>query len=505
MSVSTTNIPDLDLTNFTILVIDDNPTNLGVAVDYLEDAGLTILVARNGESGLKRAKYAHPDIILLDVLMPGMDGFETCCRLKGDHETKDIPVIFMTALSGIEDKVKGFELGGVDYLTKPIQSQEVLARVKVHLQLRSLTKTLENQTKTLEEQNQRLKKEIKQRMEVEAELNETLQQLQATQDELIQSEKMAALGQLVAGVAHEINTPLGAINSSVRNLANFLAHHLKQLPSFFQTLSKERESHFFTLLERSSQQTTPLSTREQRQIRKALTGQMTSHSIDKAAKLANILVGIGVCDDLDPLLPLLKDPEGEKILQTAYQFANLQTSTRNIVTAAERAAKVVFALKTYAHDDSSGNKIEANIIEGIETILTLYYNQLKYGVDVIRNYDDSLPSILCYPDQLNQVWTNLIHNGIQAMDSKGTLTIDVRKQDDQIKVSFTDSGKGIPPEVIPKIFQPFFTTKPPGEGSGLGLDIVKKIVDKHQAQIEVESGPGKTTFTVMLPIELLSE
>ncbi|WP_366511382.1 ATP-binding protein [Moorena sp. SIO4A1] len=236
-----------------------------------------------------------------------------------------------------------------------------------------------------------------------------------------------------------------------------------------------------------------------------MTGQMTSHSIQKAAKLANILVGIGVWDDLHPLLPLLKDPEGEKILQTAYQFANLQTSTRNIVTAAERAAKVVFALKNYAHDDSSGNKIEANIIEGIDTILTLYYNQLKYGVEVIINYEDSLPAILCYPDQLNQVWTNLIHNSIQAMDSKGTLTIDVRQQDDQIKVSFNDSAKGIPPEIIPKIFQPFFTTKPPGEGSGLGLDIVKKIVDKHQGQIEVESVPGKTTFTVVLPIEIVSE
>ncbi|NEP27660.1 ATP-binding protein, partial [Moorena sp. SIO3I6] len=150
---------------------------------------------------------------------------------------------------------------------------------------------------------------------------------------------------------------------------------------------------------------------------------------------------------------------------------------------------------------SSGEKIDAQITDGIDTVLTLYHNQLKHGVDVYRNYDDSLPVIGCYPDELNQVWTNLIHNALQAMENKGTLTINVRQQDDQIKVSITDTGKGIPPEIQPKIFQPFFTTKPAGEGSGLGLDIVRKIVEKHHGHMEVDSVPGETTFTVSLPIQ----
>jgi signal transduction histidine kinase len=332
-----------------------------------------------------------------------------------------------------------------------------------------------------------------------------LQQLKATQDELIQSEKMAALGQLVAGVAHEINTPLGAISASARNLANFWNNHLLQFPAFLQQLSPERQSDFLALLQKSSQQNTSLSTREQRQIKKSLLAQLQSRNIENAESLANSLVRMGVCDDIELFVPLLKNSEGENILKAAYQFANVQTSIRNITLASERASKVVFALKTYARYDISGNKVEVQITEGIETVLTLYSSQLKQSVIVIRNYEDSLPPILCYPDELNQVWTNLIHNALQAMEYHGTLTLEVKRQNGNLRVSVMDSGKGISPEIMPKIFQPFFTTKAAGEGSGLGLDIVKKIIEKHQGQIEVESVPGKTTFTVSLPLETKEE
>ncbi|MDY6936324.1 MAG: CHASE2 domain-containing protein [Cyanobacteriota bacterium] len=332
------------------------------------------------------------------------------------------------------------------------------------------------------------------------ELANTLQQLQTTQQELIQSEKMAALGQLVAGVAHEVNTPLGAINSSVRNIANFWEDNLDTLPNFFQKLSPERQPDFLALLEKTSTRDIPLSTREQRKIKRSLTSELKEKSIENAATIANLLVGIGVYENLDRFLPLLQDPESPTILKTAYQFANVQTSTRTIATAAERAAKVVFALKTYARYDQTGTKVEAQVTEGMETVLTLYQNQLKHNVDVTQNFDRTLPPILCYPDELNQVWTNLIHNALQAMDNKGSLAIDVVRQEEKIRVDITDSGKGIPADVLPKIFNPFFTTKPPGEGSGLGLDIVRKIIDKHQGTIDVESIPGKTTFTVLLPI-----
>ena len=160
-----------DLKDQNILIVDDNTTNLAVMVDYLEDSGLTTLVSQDGESSLKRAKYAKPSIILLDILMPGLDGYETCSRLKNDPETRDIPVIFMTALSSTEDKVRGFEVGAVDYVTKPIQPAEVLARISLHLKFRYMTQTLAKQ-------NEMLKTEIEQRKVIQAQLNKINSKLQ---------------------------------------------------------------------------------------------------------------------------------------------------------------------------------------------------------------------------------------------------------------------------------------------------------------------------------------
>lgn len=134
----------LNFQSYSLLIVDDNPTNLAVVVDYLEEYGFKVMVARNGHTALKRAKLAKPDLILLDVMMAGIDGFETCRRLKADPDTAEIPVIFMTALANTQDKVQGFQVGAVDYLTKPIQHEELLARVTTHLRIRDLTEHLEH-------------------------------------------------------------------------------------------------------------------------------------------------------------------------------------------------------------------------------------------------------------------------------------------------------------------------------------------------------------------------
>ena len=474
------NTPTTDSSKGNILVVDDTPANLRLLVDILTENGYKVRPVPNGKLALSAARGFPPDLILLDIMMPEINGYEVCEKLKADKLTCDIPVIFISAINDVLDKVKAFGVGGVDYISKPFQVEEVLARVGTHLAMSYLQKSLQTKNE---------------------ELSTTLEQLKATQSQLIQSEKMALLGQLIAGIGHEINTPLGAIRASVDNIADFLNQALENLPKFLQQLSPERQQDFFALLHKSLQQDMGFSSKEKRQLKRALIRQLQSQNIANAETIADTLVDLGIYDEIEIFLPLLKDPDSQMILNTAYQLSTLKKSTKTISTATDRAAKIVFALKSYARYDATAEKVETNITDGIETILTLYHNQIKQGVDVIRNYAN-LPPVLCYPDELNQVWTNLIHNALQAMNNQGTLTIDTTRQDTRVLISIIDSGKGIPQEIQHKIFEPFFTTKPAGQGSGLGLDIVKKILKKHEGTIEVESIPGKTRFTVSIPISL---
>ena len=348
----------------------------------------------------------------------------------------------------------------------------------------------------LAEYNRTLETKVEERTQ---ELSQTLEHLKATQQELIQSEKMAALGQLIAGIAHEINTPLGAIRASINNITDALNDSIHQLPQLLRELSTEQQELFFAFTQQAFQPKSPLTSREERQLKRKLIKELEKQDLEDADDVADTLVDMGLYQDIEPFIPLLTAANSKLILQVAYDLVTQQTNSQNIETAVERASKIIFALKSYARYDHAGQAIKANLIEGLNVVLTLYHNQLKHGIELTTNYQ-KIPEILCYPDELNQVWTNLIHNAIQAMNNQGQLDIMVFSQAEQVVVQITDSGVGIPDEIKDRIFEPFFTTKGAGEGSGLGLDIVKKIINKHNGNIMVESQPGKTTFSIALPI-----
>jgi two-component system NtrC family sensor kinase len=408
-----------------ILIVDDTPTNLKVLFELLNQSGFKVSVAKSGESALTKVHQALPDLILLDVMMPGIDGFETCRRLQADTRTKDIPVIFMTVLSDVVDKVNGLNLGAVDYITKPIEQQEVLARIKVHLELRK------------------------------------------AQLRLLQEEKMAALGQLVAGVAHEINNPVNFIYANLPHAKQYTYELLKLIDLY--------ELHTPQLIPEV---------------------QAYSEEIDWEF----------VKEDLPQLL-------------------------HSMQVGAERILEIVRSLKVFSHRDESESKpvdIHEGIDS---TLMLLsrrlqakpgHQDLLNADVEVIKQYG-KIPLIEGFPGQLNQVFMNILANAIDAINEKMearknnpepdsptfipkiTICTEVTPDQKNVVIRISDNGMGMPEELRHKIFEQFFSTKPVGQGTGLGLSISRQIiVTKHHGTIEVYSTLEQgSEFVVTLP--LLSE
>ncbi|WP_414755443.1 response regulator [Anabaena sp. CCY 9910] len=423
-----------------VLLVDDNPNNLKVLSEAVQGCGWKALMATDGESALEQTEYAHPDLILLDVMMPGIDGFETCRRLKANPITQNTPVIFMTALSDATDKVKGLEIGAVDYITKPFQHEEVIARLKLHLKISHLTRTLEQKVQ-----------------ERTAELTQSLQQLKQTQIQLIQSEKMSTLGQLVAGIGHEINNPIGFISGNCSHIEEYVKDILRLVH---------------------------------------LQQQKLSHSDPEIEELVEEI-------DLEYLAADLP-----KILGSMHQGI-------------DRLKDISLSLRTFARSDISSKvefQIHEGMNSTLMLLKHRLKDQTdRPKIEVIKEYG-TLPPITCYPGQLNQVFMNIIANAIDAFDDlhqkcsdqkikvsePHTITINTSVDQEQASVTICieDNALGIPPEVQDRIFEPSFTTKAVGKGTGLGLAITHQIiVDKHNGQIKCLSTLGKgTKFIITLPI-----
>lgn len=277
--------------------------------------------------------------------------------------------------------------------------------------------------------------------EEKAQQQQLIQRLEEAQNQLLQSEKMAAIGQLAAGVAHEINNPVGFIFSNLQTLQEYLQKMGKYIDLLGKIIDK--------------------------------VPQNTLHAMKADYVQRNQLeMVLSDCPEL-----VAESLEG-----------------------ADRVMAIVKSLKEFSHVDSTDWQ-EADITQGIESTLRILSNELKYKAEVVRHYAPNLPHIYCQPMQLNQVFMNLLVNAAQAIETFGKIEVSVREVDDAVEIKVQDSGSGIAPEHLKRIFEPFFTTKPVGKGTGLGLSLSYSIIHRHQGQIKVTSELGKgTCFTLHLPL-----
>jgi two-component system NtrC family sensor kinase len=338
-------------------------------------------------------------------------------------------------------------------------------------------------------------------------LNRSIQDLKDSQAHLIQSEKMAGLGQIVASVAHEINTPLGAIKASSTNLLHSWNKLMLGVKKQYSRIP-ELDSGLLQSLDYFLKDTIRpvLTTKEARIQKKELKTELMSKGFTQelADEIGDILSEVSIFKISKDLMFILNHPDWRDYLDFITLSRGIAHNNDNILIATDKTARIVSALKTFSQKDNHGRKTLYNFKNGIHTILTIYGSLLKQGVEIEEEYE-SIPDFLAFGEELNQVWTNLIHNSIQAMNSSGKIWIIAKKisanNNQYVQVTIKDNGPGIPLENFEKIFNPFFTTKGSGEGSGLGLHITRQIVDKHNGSIDLKSIPGDTQFTVTIPLE----
>ncbi|MEH2132321.1 MAG: response regulator [Nostoc sp.] len=418
-----------------ILVVDDLRDNLRLLSNLLREQGYEVRTAINGTMALRSAQSEPPALILLDINMPDIDGYEVCRQLKASEETRNIPIIFISALDDALDKVKAFQVGGVDYITKPFRVEEMLIRIETQLKVQRFTQTLEQQ--------------VEQRT---GELSQALHHLQQAQIQLVQQEKLSALGNLVAGVAHEINNPIG-----------FIAGNLNEAQQRVQELMEHLNLYRHHAPE----------------------GDIANHAEEI---------------DLDYLLEDLPNMI-DSMKMGCDRLKNISTSLRTF-SRADQDYKVPFNIH---------QGIDSTIL-----ILKhrLKANEQHPAIEVITNYGN-LPQIECFPGQLNQVFMNILANAIDALDESNTgcsfeeikaspncITITTSVENSLVKIAIADNGKGMSEQVKSKIFDHLFTTKAVGKGTGLGLAIARQIVEEtHGGKLSFNSVLGEgTEFIIEIPL-----
>lgn len=332
------------------------------------------------------------------------------------------------------------------------------------------------------------------------ELEEMVRSLDAARDSMIESEKLAALGHLTTTIAHELNTPLGAIVSSNQTIGAEVRDLLKSLPAFLASLEGADRALFEVLFRHALHDHPPEGpVRADRARRKEIEAQLKAMGQAEPVRMAEALVEMGMLDFPAEDGARMGTPKALEIVLVCEKVFDFVRAQGIIALASAKAARTVEALLRYNRTEEPGETKEFDLRTEIDVCLTLFQGRTKGRVEVRKHYQN-VPPIRGRLDALNQVWTNLISNALQAMDYHGILEVAVfPTPEGGAGFSIADNGPGIPTEHREKVFRPFFTTKKSGEGTGLGLSISRSAVDAHGGTIEFDSRPGHTVFTVVLP------
>ncbi len=582
----------------TVLAVDDTPEVLAFLVRVLTLGGYEVRAAASGELALAAIDANPPDLILLDVRMPGLDGLEVCRRLKAVGETQEIPVILVSAFADVQECVQGLRLGAADCITKPFQREELLARVKTHLGLRSARASLVQQSTALRRINEQLQAEMAERLHVESELRESLAEAerarcallsvledrQQAEEELRQSEtRYRSLFEASYDAIMTLEPPTWNFTSAnpatlamfrAESYVEFLACRPDDIAPELQrdgtksAVAAERNissamqdgSAYFEWTHRrlngeefpatvgltriawggkSFLQATVRDISEQKRLEAELgharkleaVGQLAAgiaHEINTPAQfvgdglqflkeaiggyrrsLAQYMRAAETLELLgghDALLGDIRQTAQEIDLE--YFEGNAADAVESCIDGVGRIASIVRAMKEFAHPDQR-EMAAADLNQALQNTLIIARNEYKYVADVDTDYGE-LPPVLCHVGDLNQVFLNLIVNAAHAIrdvvgssGQKGQIRVRTRREERWACIQIADSGSGIPEAIRQRVFEPFFTTKEVGKGSGQGLAIAHSIiVTKHHGKLSfVSEVGGGTTFTIRLPTD----
>ena len=434
--------------NSTVLIVDDSELMRVILVDIISSFGYESVTAKDGYTALNLLKTGKFDLVLLDVIMPGMDGFEVCKIIKQQFKLMEIPVIFITSNNSNEDIVKCFEVGGIDYLSKPINSFELKARIKTHLDLKRAHDKVRHSNEQLLQVTDNLYAANKLISKKNIELEESLGKLKNAELQLLQKEKVAGIGQLAAGAAHEINTPLGFIMSNFETMNKYMIK-LKELLTLY--------------------------------------GYFKEIKIDENY---NKLV--------ENILNYEKKNHMNFILTDAFEL--LKDTKEGLV----RVRNIVFALRAFSNIDQVTELGLYDLNQGIENTLIIAQVEIMSYAIIEKKFSD-IPLVFALGSEINHVLLNILMNSVYAIKSKsnveqGIISIKTYETDTYIVCEIWDNGIGMEKEIMDKIFHPFFTTKPIEEGAGLGLSFAQEIIENnHSGKILAESILGEySKFSIML-------